>query len=101
MTAGRGDKRCGDRTARVRLTDFGLSHNLFEGGERRSRAGTFVGTPAYLAPEVLEQTAGYGAPADVWSLGITLIEMATGRSPYAGLPPLKIMLHVLQVRGGQ
>lgn len=83
----------------VRLTDFGLSGNLFVGGERRSRLGTFVGTPEWMAPEVLEQASGYSSSADVWSLGITIIELCTGNSPYAGLPPLKVMLQVSAAPG--
>ena len=50
----------------VRLTDFGLSGTLFEGGERRANLQTFVGSPCWMAPEVLEQSLGYDASADVW-----------------------------------
>ena len=80
----------------VRVADLGLSGRLHDGGERRSRAGTFVGSPGWMAPEVLEQANGYGRAADVWSLGITAIELATGMAPYAKLPPLKVLLQVLQ-----
>ena len=85
-----------DERGCVRLTDFGLAGDLLEGGERRDRARTYVGSPAWLAPEVLEQVTGYGTPADMWSLGITLIELSCGVAPHAGLPPLKVLVEVLQ-----
>ena len=48
-----------------------------------------------MAPEVLEMKDGYDCQADVWSLGITAIELGTGETPYAHLEPLKAMVRIL------
>ncbi|KOO22287.1 hypothetical protein Ctob_005716 [Chrysochromulina tobinii] len=84
-----------DAEGDVRLADFGFSTSLYRGGELRSKATTFVGSHGWMAPEVLEQASGYDAAADIWSFGITAIELTRGAAPYAGMAPLKVMLRVL------
>ena len=74
----------------VFLSDFGVSANIKKGMKR----GTLVGSPCWMAPEVMNQT-GHDEHADVWSLGITAIELALGDPPHASHPPMKVVMLIL------
>eukprot|EP01065_Artemidia_motanka_P045750 TRINITY_DN6785_c0_g1_i2.p1 TRINITY_DN6785_c0_g1~~TRINITY_DN6785_c0_g1_i2.p1 ORF type:complete len:1144 (+),score=248.05 TRINITY_DN6785_c0_g1_i2:121-3552(+) len=72
-----------DQWGTVKLADFGNARQLHDGA---AGPHSLSGTPYWMAPEVIRQSE-YGLPADVWSLGATVIEMATAKPPWSDLEP--------------
>jgi hypothetical protein len=79
-----------DRSRWVLLSDFGLA-KMVEGSVQLTGSGVGVGTPAYMAPEQ-GQGLGVDQRADVYSLGIVLYEMVTGRVPFEAETPMAIVV---------
>ncbi|KAK8870947.1 hypothetical protein M9Y10_008860 [Tritrichomonas musculus] len=75
----------------VKLADFGVASSL----ESRNKAFSFAGTPFWMAPEVIKES-GYDEKCDIWSLGITAIEIAHGVPPYYELNPQRVIMLIPQ-----
>ena len=75
------------------VSDFGVSDNIKSGKLKKA----FVGSPCWMAPEVVDQNVGYDQKCDMWSLGITAIELSEGNPPYYEMPSMKVLLNILNL----
>jgi serine/threonine protein kinase len=74
----------------VKIADFGFAVGLTE---EKSKRNSVVGTPYWMAPELIRSN-DYDHKVDVWSMGITAIEMADLEPPYMNEPPLRALLKI-------
>ena len=77
-------------------------HRLMEGGNRKKKVRTMAGSLNWMAPEVMEQVAGYNEKCDIWSVGITALELLLGKPPYYSEHGIKVwsMVYPASSHGG-
>jgi len=79
----------------VKIVDFGLAAAVSDTATRLTRTGALLGTPLYMAPEQV-QNRKIDVRTDIYSLGIMMYEMCTGRPPYCGNNPMAILYQHLE-----
>jgi p21-activated kinase 1 len=75
----------------IKLTDFSHCAQLSKTQPKRN---SVIGTPYWMAPEVIKGQE-YDAKADIWSLGVLMLEMAQGDPPYVEYPPLRVSFLII------
>ncbi|KAM7350914.1 STKc_myosinIII_N_like and MYSc_Myo21 domain-containing protein ninaC isoform 1-T2 [Cochliomyia hominivorax] len=93
----RGDNILLTRDGRVKLCDFGLSRQVDSTFGKR---GTCIGSPCWMAPETVQamdaREPEVTTRADVWALGITTIELADGKPPFADMHPSRALFQIVR-----
>jgi serine/threonine-protein kinase len=79
----------------VKIVDFGLAWAQKRVGSRLTRSGLLIGTPEYMAPELIQADEA-DHRVDIYSVGIMLYEMLSGKKPYAGENPVRILFQHLE-----
>jgi serine/threonine protein kinase len=79
------------RDGAVKLLDFGLARGVGIDVTTLTRTGTIVGTPSYMSPEQFD-TQGVDERSDIYSLGVVLFEMLTGKLPFTGQTPVAVAI---------
>lgn len=80
-----------DNDGRVKIADFGVCAQLNDTIDNRN---SYVGTIYWMAPEILQDPPTYGLGVDIWSTGITAIELATGKVPYYSMSQFEVLRNI-------
>ncbi len=86
-----------DGTSLVKVLDFGISKNLAAvGAQGMTSTRAVLGSPEYMSPEQLRTPRGVDARTDIWSLGVILYELLTGRMPFTGESLAELFVQILE-----
>jgi serine/threonine-protein kinase len=83
-----------DSTGKAKVTDFGIAY-VIEAKTKLTRDGSIIGTPEYLSPEQCEGKKVDGR-SDIYSLGVTLYEILTGKTPYEADTPVSMLMKIVK-----
>src|SRR5690606_31530920 len=86
-----------DVKGRVRIADFGIALPANDPAQKLTGTGEFIGTPGYTSPEVCKGLP-IDARSDLFSLGVVMFEMLSGRMPFTDNSPLGLMLEVVNAQ---
>ncbi|KAA6364593.1 MAG: putative serine/threonine-protein kinase BLUS1, partial [Streblomastix strix] len=76
--------------------EMDVSGLLIENGEGKQERSTFVGTPCWMATELIDINLGYDSKIDIWAIGITGIELGNGKARLSDLPGMKVLTMILK-----
>ncbi|SPQ96539.1 non-specific serine/threonine protein kinase [Plasmodiophora brassicae] len=76
----------------VKLADFGVATKINDS----QKSDSVVGTPYWMAPEIIEMSGSQSTACDIWSVGCTIIELLTGSPPYFDLQPMPALFRIVQ-----
>ena len=76
----------------VKLADFGVATKLNDS----RKSDSVVGTPYWMAPEIIEMTGQQSSACDIWSVGCTVVELITGKPPYFDLQQMPALFRIVQ-----
>jgi tetratricopeptide (TPR) repeat protein/peroxiredoxin/tRNA A-37 threonylcarbamoyl transferase component Bud32 len=87
-----------DEHGQPHVTDFGLAKHLGggTGGTHDTQSGAILGTPSYMAPEQAAASKDLSVAVDVYSLGVILYELLTGRTPFKAESTFETLMHVME-----
>ena len=79
----------------VKVLDFGISKNIECEGVDLTQTGTILGSPLYMSPEQMARSRSVDARTDIWSLGIVIFELLTGKPPFSAKTVMEAVAKVM------